>query len=328
MTVSVTSSRSSAQSAASVYGRQSAQEDLLEVFQSVVTTNTPTTVLVVGEGGVGKTRFLLEAEVALRHQYPTVTVAYGRALAQHSESNGFQPLREALSDLVFEAQRENRDGLVRRIARSMRETAPDWLQAVPAVGNLLSAATKTATSIRQPEHEGQLEDSLTRQFCRFVADIVDEGPLVLCLDDLHWSDASTVDLIYSLTQIIEHGKFMLVCSYRENALRISRDTPHPLLETLFRIERYTQVSRIELGNLERPHVTQLVSEILGRPPLPALVERLMRLTAGNPPWCQVVGAPPASIRSLLSTSVGFSQSSVCRGRLLSSSATASSSACV
>lgn len=45
-------------------------------------------------------------------------------------------------------------------------------------------------------------------------------------------------------------------------------------------------------------------------------------------WCQVVGAPPASTRNLLSTSVGFSHPSVSRGRLLSSSATASSSACV
>lgn len=44
--------------------------------------------------------------------------------------------------------------------------------------------------------------------------------------------------------------------------------------------------------------------------------------------CQAVDAPPASNSSLLRTSVGFNQSSVCRGRLLSSSATASSSGCV
>lgn len=231
---------------------------------------------------MGKTRFLIEVESALRDQYPNVTVAYGRALAQHSESNSFQPVREALSDLVFEAQRGKRDRFLRRISRSMRETAPDWLQAVPAVGDLLSAATKTVANVRRAEPEKTPDDSLVRQFCRLVADIVDEGPFVLCLDDLHWSDASTVDLIYSLTQMVEQGKFLLVCAYREDALRISRDTAHPLLETLFRVERYARVSRIELVNLGPEHVTQLVSEVLGRPPLPALVERLMSITAGNP----------------------------------------------
>jgi Cdc6-like AAA superfamily ATPase len=116
MTPDVTSSRSSAQAARVLYGRQNARKEFLEVFKGVVATSTPTTVLVVGEGGMGKTRFLIEVEAALRNQYPNVAVAYGRALAQHSESNGFQPIREALLDLVFEAKREKRDRLVRRIA--------------------------------------------------------------------------------------------------------------------------------------------------------------------------------------------------------------------
>lgn len=282
MTPDVTSSRSSAQAARELYGRQNARKDFLEVFEGVVATSTPTTVLVVGEGGMGKTRFLIEVESALRNQYPNITIAYGRALAQHSESNSFQPIREALSDLVFEAKREKRDMLMRRIARSMRETAPDWLHAVPAVGDLLSAATKTVISIRRPGGEKCFEDSLARQFCRLVSDIVDDGPFVLCLDDLHWSDASTVDLIYSLTQMVERGEFLLVCSYREGDLRLSRDVPHPLLETIFRIERYAQVSRIELTNLDHQNVNRLISEILGRSPLPELVERLMNITAGNP----------------------------------------------
>ncbi len=282
MTVSVTSSRSSAQVERSLYGRQNARDAFLEVFDGVVTTNTPTTVFLVGEGGMGKTRFLLEVEAALRLQNPNVTVSYGRALAQHSESNGFQPIREALSDLVYEAQRDNRERLVRRISRSLFETAPDWLAAIPAVGNVLSAATKTATNINQVQHEKKLDDSLTRQFCRFVQDIIDDGPFVLCLDDLHWSDASTVDLIYSLTQLVGPGQFLLVCSYREDALNLSRDTPHPLLETLSRIERYAPFSRIELSHLGREHVTQLISEVLGRTPLPALVECMIDITAGNP----------------------------------------------
>jgi hypothetical protein len=50
---------------------------------------------------------------------------FGCALAQNSESNGFQPIREAPSDLVFEAQRENRHGLVRNIAKNCARLAAD-----------------------------------------------------------------------------------------------------------------------------------------------------------------------------------------------------------
>ena len=157
--------------------------------KGVVTTSIPTTVLLVGKGGMGKARFLIEVEAALRRQYTNVTVSYGRALAQHPESNGFQPIREVLSDLVFEAQCEKRERLVRHIFRSI----------------LLSAATKTITNIHQPERKVTLNDSLTRQFCRLVEDLLD-----------------------------------------------------------------------------REHVTQLISEVVGRLPLPVLVERLMSITAGNP----------------------------------------------
>lgn len=118
MTPDVTSSRSSAQAARVLYGRQNARKDFLEVFKGGVATSTPTTVLVVGEGGMGKTRFLIEVEAALRNQYPNVTVAYGRALDQHSGNNGFQPTREALSGLIFEMKHEKRDRLVRRVART------------------------------------------------------------------------------------------------------------------------------------------------------------------------------------------------------------------
>jgi predicted ATPase len=239
-----------------------------------VATDTPATILVVGESGLGKTRFLLEAESALYRSHAQVTVAYGRALAQHSESNGFQPLREALTDLVFEAQRQSREGMLRRIGQSLRETAPDWLQAVPAVGKLLSAASRTFIETLRREDESQLDDSLTRQFCRLVAEIAEEAPLVLCLDDLHWADSSTVDLIYSLTQTVQTGKFLLVCAYREEDLRNSRDTPHPLLETVLRIERYGSVGRIELQHLAQDHVEEIVREVFEHPPRPELINNL------------------------------------------------------
>lgn len=301
-------SRSSALPAPSLYGRQDAQDCLIKAYYNCISRDSPTVVFVTGEGGLGKTRFLLETEAKLHRLDENVTVAYGRALAQHSGSNGYQPVREALADLVFEAQRKNRSSLLKRVSRAMRTTAPDWLEAVPAVGSLLKAATMTISSTLE-ERPRELETSLTRQFCDLVTEIIADGPFVLCLDDLHWADTSTVDLVYSLTQTVRSGPFVLICSYREGDLHRAEDAPHPLLETIYRIERYCSVTRVELTHLTAKEVSQLVEDSTGRSPVPRLVATLMKLTNGNPLFVQeYLGllidkldreASPASLAELL-----------------------------
>lgn len=70
-----------------LYGRRMVRRDFLD--ENIFSASVPTTVLVAREGGMGKTRYLINAEAALRDKYSTVTTTYGRALAQYSESNGF-----------------------------------------------------------------------------------------------------------------------------------------------------------------------------------------------------------------------------------------------
>lgn len=279
-------SRSSALPAQALYGREDAQNTFLRTYYQCVTSNTPSIVFVTGEGGLGKTRFLIEVEARLHRLDGNVTVAYGRALAQYAESNGYQPVREALADLVFEAQRKDRQSLLQRTARALRASAPDWLEAVPAVGSLLKAAAATANTIFEDGQPKNLENSLTAQFCDLIKEIIADGPLVLCLDDLHWADASTVDLIYSLTQSIQSGPLVVVCAFREGDLRRGENVNHPLLETVYRIERYCSVTRIALAHLTLQQLSELVESAIGRPPLPRLVATLMKLTSGNPLFVQ------------------------------------------
>ncbi|MGH4021325.1 MAG: DUF397 domain-containing protein [Pseudonocardiaceae bacterium] len=70
VTAGVTSSRGSTHATPSLYARQKPRHESLEGFKRIVNTNTPTIVILVGEGGMEKTRLLIEVEAALRDQYP------------------------------------------------------------------------------------------------------------------------------------------------------------------------------------------------------------------------------------------------------------------
>jgi tetratricopeptide (TPR) repeat protein len=270
-----------------MFGRTDLIAQVADQFEHVARSREPAVVTLTGEPGLGKTRFLIEFEALLATRYPDVQVAYGRALASHSSSATFQPLREAISDLLTSSGGANEaEGRGRKILRTLRTTAPDWLAALPAVGDALAAAAKTAENWRSAA-PSRLDDSMTRQFCRLIEEICTSAPLVLLLDDLHWVDTSTVDLIYSLTQTVTEVPLMLVCAYREADLRATATgEPHPMLETLLRIERYRGLTSLSLASLDETEIDQLVHSQLGVRPRPSLTDRLVQLTGGNPLFVQ------------------------------------------
>ena len=84
-----------------------------------------------------------------------------------------------------------RDGRMRpRLVRLLRHVAPTWLAQMP----WLSADDDAAPAVRQPLQVAGPERML-REFAAFVEALTADGTLVLVLEDLHWSDPSTVDLL-------------------------------------------------------------------------------------------------------------------------------------
>jgi predicted ATPase len=203
VTRSATASRlaSGTQPREGLYQREGAMQELLGALDDVTRDGTMRLVELRGDAGLGKTRLLVEFEAAARatDSGSGARFAYGRALAAHSQGNGFQPLREALSDLFSDTT----GGALRRLARSLTDNAPAWLNALPAVGPAAQALAQTVRDARRGA-EG-LGESVNEQFARFLRDATDDVALVLMLDDLHWADESTVDLLFYLTQTVTGG---------------------------------------------------------------------------------------------------------------------------
>ena len=277
-----TASRSTARPAeVGLFDREDALRSLLQRYDEVRDTGSLGIVAVSGDAGLGKTRLLIEFEARLRSGDDVPRVAYGRALASNSVGNGFQPLREALADLLVEEEKKGRDRL-RRLGSLIKETAPDWLDALPIVGGVLHAAAVTAQHATASE---SVPDSMNAQFAALLELVAGDRPVVLLLDDLHWADASTVDLLFFLSQRLRKP-VLLVLAYRALDLR-GREDHHPLRQTLWRMERYCPVQPVELRPLTAASLTRLAEQVLASTTVdPDLVRWLARASEGNPLYVQ------------------------------------------
>ncbi len=123
------------------------------------------------------------------------------------------------------------------------------------------------------------QSELFEEIERFFGSIAGALPLVLVLEDLHWSDQASLDLLRYLSHRIPQLGMLVVVSYRDDELT-RRD---PLLQHLVLIVRETDATRIELRRLDANAVRELVARYeLDEAETERLVAYLEQRAAGNP----------------------------------------------
>ncbi|MFF2554848.1 ATP-binding protein [Nocardia sp. NPDC058058] len=241
-------------------------------------------VVMRGEAGVGKSSLLATfAHVAVQqHADVGLLSGYGQAMLNSLASDSFQAVRECLRSLTASAERSGSRTLLNRVASSFREHAPDWIESVPVVGQLLAAGMRTGQTFFASGNRQSEIDSRLDQLLRLIADLVTDHPLLLILDDLHWADTATIDLLTTVALRIR-GPLILVLAYRPDQLRSSEQT-HPLQRAVFRLCRYRpETEVIELERLSGDDTEQLVRRSTGGSNLaPQVISRIVALSAGNP----------------------------------------------
>ncbi len=140
--------------------------------------------------------------------------------------------------------------------------------------------------------------------------LAESGPVVLLIEDAHWADRSTRDLLAFLVsrQQILDGVLIIV-TYRSDEMHRT----HPVRPLLAELGRLSWVERMELPRLDRRHADELVARILGREPEPSLADDVYRRAEGNPLFVEellcsdcdsgLAAGVPASLRDLLLVSV-------------------------
>ena len=137
-----------------------------------------------------------------------------------------------------------------RLLSDEPEVADDLIAAHPSLGPLLQAHLRGPTAETSESHRGDLFESLHAGLEHLAA----TQPLLVVIEDVHWADQSSRELLSLLLTRGFLGPVSLVISFRSDDLH----RRHPLRATLANWSRLAQVRRLDLGPLDRPAMRELV----------------------------------------------------------------------
>ena len=226
-----------------------------------VIADTGRTVLIAGEAGLGKSA-LLRAFTG-RARDTGVRVLTGECLEIEAR-RPFGPFVQILRS----ARRQFPSGSVER---SIRDRAPELLRLLPDLSPATSGAAPSDASERYRIHES---------FVSLFAALGHADPLVIMVEDLHWSDEATLELFPYLARRLRDKRVLLVGTYRTDEL----NRLHPLHATLTELRRGRLEERIELRPLDFEQTAAMLrsSLALDHPPTKEFTTAIHERCEGNP----------------------------------------------
>jgi len=216
----------------------------------------PGAVLLAGDAGVGKSALL--RHVAATTTDATVVVTHCIELGEIGLP--YLPFAEAVSRL--------------------RELAPDvvaaTLEARPALGRLVHGAPSESVG---DGDQLQLFEGLSELFAAVARP---DRPLLLVVEDAHWADASSRDVLRFLVARMTTEPVLLVVSYRTDDLH----RRHPWRPVAAELARHPRVSRLELPPFTTDEVAQFASALTGHAVPEPTVRRVAERSGGNAYFAQ------------------------------------------
>lgn len=223
-------------------------------------------VFVTGEPGIGKTT-LVESFFEGSAITQGTRTARGQCLEQYGAGEAYLPVLDALSRLCRGAE-----GV--RVVELLRQYAPTWLAQMPSL-----VATAEREALRQ-EVLGATRERMLRELAEAFEALTVQTPLVLVLEDLHWSDYSTLELISYLARRHDPARLMLIGTYRPVEVILS---DHPLKGVKRELQAHDLCRELPLEYLSEEIIAQYLSLRFPEHEFPALLARMIhRRTEGNP----------------------------------------------
>lgn len=223
-------------------------------------------VFVTGEAGIGKTA-VVEAFLERTAGASFIRIARGTCLEQYGAGEAYLPVLEALGRLSREP------GSV-GLAAILRRHAPTWLIQIPAL------VSEDDRHWLRREVIGATKERMLREMAEAMEALAAEAPLILVLEDLHWSDYSTLDLIASLARRREPARLLLIGTYRPSEVLLSH---HPLNAVKQELLMRRRCHEMRLDYLREGAVAEyLALRFPGAQHPGELARSIHRRTDGNP----------------------------------------------
>jgi len=224
-------------------------------------------VFVHGEAGIGKTRLVRELGAYARSR--GVQVLYGRCPALF-RMDGVPPYilwREVIKDYLETCTPE-------QLYRVIGYYPAEVVKLVPELGQKLRSFPQSLPI--SPEQE---QNRLFEAVSQFITNISQETPLLVVLDDLQWTDPSSLLLLHYLARDVQKSSLLLLGAYRDTDI----DSKHPLTPVLAELNRESFPQSIHLKRMSLSDVSEMIKNILEQEAVPSEFCRLVyEKTGGNP----------------------------------------------
>ena len=221
---------------------------------------------VTGEAGIGKTALVETFEASVWPE-SGLWLGHGQCIEQYGAGEAYLPLLEALDRLCRGPEGE-------RLVALLTQYAPSWVVQLPG---LLSAR---ALADLQPTLVGTTRARMLRELCVALEAVSAERPLVLVLEDLHWSDPSTVEALTMLARRREPARLLVVGTYRAAEVVVRE---HPLQTMKHELVQQGRAVEVALSYLSPAAVHAYVTARLAdHDASDALAPMVYRRTDGHP----------------------------------------------
>jgi predicted ATPase len=188
-------------------------------------------IFVTGEAGIGKTTFV-QAFLDSIAQEGSVRIGRGQCVEQYGAGEPYMPVLEALGRLCQEPGGE-------RLIELLNRFAPTWLAQMPAL------LTREERVRLQSETLGVTQQRMLREMTQALEVLATETPLVLLLEDLPWSDFSTLELISAIGRRGELARLLIIGTYRPVEI-LANDHPLRTMKQELELHRYCEELRLKL----------------------------------------------------------------------------------
>ncbi|MDQ3242726.1 MAG: AAA family ATPase, partial [Gemmatimonadota bacterium] len=222
-----------------VVGREPEIKLISEAFETVKSARAAM-ICVSGEPGIGKTTLIEEFLRNLNISEPH-SLVMGRCSERLAGAEAYLPLLDAID----EAMRADSTGTVRR---ALEQIAPTWHALIAASSNPSGDETPDAVIS---------QERMKREIVAFLEEVASARPLVLFIEDIHWADVSTVDVLgYVLTRL-QRCRLLTIATYRPEELHVAQ---HPFLSLKLDLQTRGIAHEIQLGFLSQQEVKRFIDQ--------------------------------------------------------------------
>ncbi|MGN6273302.1 MAG: helix-turn-helix transcriptional regulator [Protaetiibacter sp.] len=265
------------QSTSPMVGRESELREL-DAAAAEATSGTPRVVVVGGEAGIGKSRLIDELCARVGD---SAVIARGQCVEFGTVGVPYAPLIGVLRDLVDAVG-----------------TEAVFAAAAGGAGTLRGLVDGRAPVDRDERLGVERLDEVVTTILETLS--VDRT-IVVVVEDLHWADPATLDVVRFLARMVRSGRLLVVVSYRSDDV----GRGHPLRSVLGELERNRRVSRVLLDRLDPAQVRTQLEGLIGSDATAARSRAVFERSEGVPFFVEELAdwsdarTVPATLRELL-----------------------------